>query len=778
MAGYQPLKITGNETGLVQSREDFLLPNDAYPSLVNAYVWRERIKRKKGYELFNRLRRFFPGSIIINPVLAGPATLALSTILTTYLAITGEPNATIEVGTVVFTFSAPDSATFTDNGMGGFTVTGNGLALGSSINYQTGNVVLNFIAPIAGGGTLTVSLGYFPGLPVMGIRTKDVTAINDEETVFFDTKYAYKAIGDDFFNYIPGTTWNGSNSDFFWTTNYFVDTANQKIFWATNFNNITPDPIRYTNGTAWVDFAPIINAAGDTLDNCLCMLPFRGRFVVFNTIEKGKQYANRIRWSAIGTPFSVSTPAIPVDFVSTTWRDDITGKGGFLDIPINEDIITVGFVRDNLIVYCERSTWQLRYTGRSIAPFQIEKVNSELGVESTFSGIQFDTSLVGIGDKGIVECDSFKSSRIDIKIPDLVQQQINNQEDGPKRVHGIRDFFNKLAYWTYPAAESHGVYPDRRLCYNYENDSWAVFTDSLTCFGTFQYTEARKWNNTPSEPWRRCNFSWLNRPASFPSIMGGNQQGFILYLDNLTTNQESLYISGITGNTTTATVVQSPAHNMQNEYVIKITSIPSGTPFATSLNDQVFGIEVIDADSFYLYKYSDTTGQFDDDQLDATGVYAGGGMIQVRDNFQVLSKKFNYMDEGKQFQLGYIDVLMDDTPIDPETGLGGAITLNVYADYNLDLYFNPQPSLATNQLPQNATDDTFFNQVVETSNTTGVVGGSKNWKRVFCATNANFITIEWKFSNEQMAGVPQEMDVQIDAQVIWSRVGGRLGLVS
>ena len=66
MAGYKPLQISGNEAGLIQEREEFLLPNDGYPILNNAYVWRERIKRKLGYELLGRLQRKFTDESIGN----------------------------------------------------------------------------------------------------------------------------------------------------------------------------------------------------------------------------------------------------------------------------------------------------------------------------------------------------------------------------------------------------------------------------------------------------------------------------------------------------------------------------------------------------------------------------------------------------------------------------------------------------------------------------------------------------------------------------------------
>ena len=65
---YKPLSVKGNATGLVQNREDFILPDDAYPVLENAYVWRERIKRKQGWQLLGRLSRTFTNvNFLVSP---------------------------------------------------------------------------------------------------------------------------------------------------------------------------------------------------------------------------------------------------------------------------------------------------------------------------------------------------------------------------------------------------------------------------------------------------------------------------------------------------------------------------------------------------------------------------------------------------------------------------------------------------------------------------------------------------------------------------------------
>jgi len=804
MAGYSPLKIVGNSTGLVQEREEFILPDDAYPVLENAYVWRERILRKGGYQLLGRLQRNLVSQNIGTLVSDGMGNAVFSGNIFTILGL--EPTASIVPGSIgtngintgghfwsellppIGVISNPDGQTH------------------NTINYATGDIFLGENASFIGFSIL-ITFSYYPGLPVMGIRTEELQNSANDRTIFFDQVYAYifNAGTNAFQEFIPGTTWNAHSGtvaavDFFWSTNYWVSNGitpfssapGTKLFWVTNNTGefgALADPPRITDGFTWVDFFPSTWSQIDAttfLVNFALMLPYRGRMVTFNTWEgesaaSSQNYFNRIRWSTIGNPFIAYTAGPPA---TGSWRDDIRGQGGFLDIPTSEDIIAVGFVRDNLVIYCERSTWQLRYTGRSIAPFQIERVNSELGVESAFSAIQFDTSLVGIGDKGIVECDSYKAERIDIKIPDFVFY-FNSLNNGVARVQGIRDFPNRLAYWTVPVAAQYDVmipsanqyYPNQRLVYNYENDSWAIFTDSLTALGTYQTQSSRTWLNT-NIPWIECKFPWINQPQEFPSIVGGNQQGFVEYLDELTTNDVSLYISGIQGNATagppitgTPTVITSPNHNLTTGFVIGISGILANTPYA-SLNGGIFSVVVTGQNTFQLMVYNPEKLDFSTPQLDVpNGAYVGGGLIDIRDNFSIQSKKFNFLDEGQNIQMGYLDILMQST----QPSAPGAISLNVYLDYDDE---NPSNILPNNQIDNGdepVEPDTFFNAIIPTSNQSmNTIVGSKFWQRVYCATRASFLTLEYTFSNAQMAGIEQEQDVQIDAQILWIRRGGRM----
>ena len=761
---YQPMKIVGNVTGLVQSREEFLIYNDAYPVLENAFVWRERIKRKQGVEGLGRFSRSF---IDVSIGTSSASAWSFNLFDKVSPPIT-ETNKELKPGSVVITIGSGGGAiVFTDQGDGTLTSPTGGNS--GTINYQTGAIVLTTTAPATTASKATFT--YYPCLPVMGLRNRDTRQVNGQQTIGFDTVYAYVYSGD-WTEYLPGSSerWTGTDADFFWTTNYWNLDGNP-IMWVTNnFASSTGgDPIRYTDGVNWYDFQPDIDlgSPAKTLFQCRAMLPFRGRLLVFNTWEGPsggtyQQYPQRVRWSGIGEPIP-NPPLQP-------WIDSAGYQGGYLDIPTNEEITAVGFVRDNLVIYCSRSTWQLRYTGRTISPFQIERVNPELGAEATFSSVQFDKSLVGIGDKGIVECDSFESRRIDIKIPDLVFQFSANNTPGSDvstRVYGIRDFVQRLAYWLYPYQPGTPysiTFPNRRLVYNYENDSWAIFTDSLTVLGTFFPLSGRSWANTHI-PWDGCNFPWTNKPQLQPDIIAGNQQGFVFYLDSQVSNDPSLTITAITGFSTSPTQITSPNHNLTDDQVIKITDI-AGSGYS-SLNNGFFGVSIVNSNVFKLYTYNPESGDFDIPQLDSSQTYIGGGLIEVRDGFNIKSKKFNFIDQGESFQLGYIDILTDSTD-------QGAFTLQVYNDYQDS---EPVNTLQESDNSENYSANSFFNSIVSTANPnpgSTVIPGSKYWQRVYCPVRANFITIVWTLSNAQLIGVEQESDVQIDAQIIWQRPAGRL----
>ena len=762
MAGYQPISIAAYEQGLIQKRQDFILPNDAFPVLENALVFRESLRRKSGWNQLGRLRRAFvlkatPNYSIIN------GTTPFSILPSLYTGA-AETNASIEIGSLTnisIAFSNGQTLTNT-SGSTTMTVNGAGLIKSATINYATGIVSITGDG-VSGPLTTTFTGAYYPTLPTMGCAVRETDSINNEQSVIFDTKYAYVLVSGQFQQFDPGspspsTQWTGTDAEFFWSTNYWTDKNNAKVFWVSNTLKTSGDPIRYVSDSStvgWINFAPIINAANDRLNQALMIFPFRNRMMALNTLEglsigTSTQYRQRVRWAAIGNPFSEVTNIITTVSVDA-WRDDVRGKGGFLDIPTSENIIASGFVRDNLVIYCERSTWQLRYTGNQIAPFQIEKVNTELGCESTFSGVQFDTSLVGVGDKGVVECDSFKSSRIDTKIIDLVYS-FNNKNSGPKRVHGIRDIRNKCAYWIYPNASDRVTFPNRRLVYNYENQSWAIYTDSLTCLGLFQPPLSKAWEKVKTT-WSIQNYAWSTGTALLPLIIGGNQQGFVLILDQQVSNDPSLSIDAVTINGSGGVRITSTNHNLLTDQVIKITGIATGSGY-TALNDGIFGIVRVSANAFDLFTYNATTKQFSDQYVLASSTYGGGGVVSVRDGFRILSRKFENMQQGQKIQVGYVDVLMDSTS-------DGAVTLNVYNDY-------------LNSLSVNNTPDTFFNSVVPTSPPRFTAADQeKYWHRVYCASRANFLQFEWTLSNAQLAGIEQESEVQISAQTIWQRSAGR-----
>lgn len=645
----------------------FLLNNDAFPVLENAYLFRGRIQRRSAFDKIgtNQGRLRWKIGTTNAGGNFGPFNLPDG-------AIANIPGAIVQFevtdGINSEFFTDPDAA-LPDP----VTLLATGTGVGVLNRTAAANIQIT-------GSVANADVWYYPGLPVMGLRVLETTAINDELLVGFDTKYSYlfDTISGDFIaenQYVGGAVfiWEGSDSDLFYSCNYYG------AFWATNNvagyhaaeNADAPgegDGIRWLNPLTnrWLNFNPQLDATGPNfLKGALILLPYKDRLVALNTEEGNAlgsltNFKQRARWSQNGTPFYASNPtgAAPQ---ADAWRNDIIGRGGFIDAPTSEAIIAAEFIKDTLIVYFERSTWQLVYTGNETLPFVWQKINTELGCESTFSVVPFDRGAYAIGNYGVITCDSVNVVRIDQKIPDEIFQ-IQNLRNGVKRVYGIRDYNAQLVYWTYPVnSDEDGdvttyalTFPNQVLVYNYLDGSWAEFDDCFTCFGYWQSFTDKTWSQINS-PWQDLNFAWNSQvtQARYPAVVAGNQRGFVVVFSqeqNLGRNSPSLEISDITIVSTSVATLTIPSHNLTNNQYITISDAVGVTNF----NGEIFKVVNALVDSFDINAVM-LPGP-PPSQKDFSGTYAGGGLITHLPNFTIQTKEFNpFYEQGDSVRLNYID---------------------------------------------------------------------------------------------------------------------------
>lgn len=741
MTSLQPIFIAGSSAGLRSDVKPFLQPDQAFQKLENAYVWRERVKKREGLRLLGRLRRVFENEPIGNSGVS-PWSFNIFTIL----AIT-EPNREIQVGSV----SIDIGGTVLEDQGNGTLETNPVSGVSGTINYITGAVT------ITGAGAAiptTISFGYFPGLPVMGIWQREIPAINEEQTIFFDTVYAYIFSGTGFQEWIPGTTWQGTDADFFWTTNYRGSVPEDRLFFATNFVSDANNPMRYADpaGTTWTTFAPLVSAT-DTLFQARILIPYYGRLVALNVYEgttaggaaNAVNIFNRARFSQLGSPIAVDA-----------WRSDLFGKGGFIDAPTNEAIISAAFIKNTLIVFFERSTWQLRYVGEYGLPFLWERISSDFGCESTFSPALFDEGVAAIGDKAIISANANTVNRIDLQVPDLIFDVLNAQE-GPVRVHGIRDFKRELVFWNYADwnnLEPSTYFPNRVLVYNYRNNTYAIFRDNVTCFGTFQPDEAITWDSLDIF-WDDEGVTWDDPETQnfFPYVVIGNAQGFIHFYGYNTPDEPSLSITAINFAVVPAQLTV-PNHNLETGDIIFIGDALLNPEIDPDLNESFYRVTFVDVNTISLSKWNGTNYVDVDFTLTPT-TYLGGGKIILFPKLDVQTKDFNpYISQGGQFKLSYIDFLTDATP-------GAQMTVN--------LFINSSPAAQANLLVGNTQNETFLPSPYY------VPGSNYAWHRFFATTAGQFVNIQVTYDDNLMNDITTHRETWIlNAMTLWMRPGGKV----
>jgi len=819
---YQPFLVADLKEGLKRNIGPWLLPEKAYPNMTNMFTYDGVINKKGGNTLIGRL------GIRSEDLVVGAAGVTIVNTTLTWFPI--------EPGSLIIT----DGTTiFTDDGVGGFTITGGAGTVNAPTNYTTGSINITFTNAVA-----TISARYFVLVNdesvTMGLRRLDIEETVDYQLIGFDRvkSYLYSNTFQRFAdisrykNSGYEINWTGSNSDFFWSTNY------QEAFWATNntagghfytvtaitkaanavvtigthnfvvgdrvyFSNVlgmtqinnkigtvtgiaattitvninssaygvytsggvawaiekskasSGDGIRWYDSattTGWVNFAPPLSnaAAPRILQGCLMMLPYKGRMLCLNTIEGttfggGKRYPQRIRYSQNGIPFvALSFPS--ASGITTSAGDawyETPGKGGFIDAPTSEEIISAAFVKDVLIVFFERSTWRFDYTGNPVQPFVWNRINSELGSESTFSTVMFDKNATTIGGYAIAACNAADMVRIDDDIPERVYD-FHNQFSGEKRVHGIRDYYNRHALWTYVDSTTNATYPNRELIFNYENESWSVLKNYYTTYGYYRRVDDLTWEGS-TEPWSTYNIAWKQQTLQslFPFIVGGNTHGFVFEVQDVdhtefTSNNDTFYvIQNITAGP--PSVLTVPNHGFLDGDHVYISDV-SG---ATAINDVVYTVRNPATDTFEL---EDENG----DPVAVAG-YTYGGFVTVVDNFELETKKFNpFYGNGQKTKVGYVDFLVDNTT-------SGAITIELYHDED----------------EANA----VVSQTIPLVDPKSAVS-NKFWYRAYINVTAQQFSLRFKYTDVENGQIfdldNNNQDVRLHGWILWATPAGRL----
>jgi hypothetical protein len=465
--------------------------------------------------------------------------------------------------------------------------------------------------------------------------------------------------------------------------------SNGILQYLTNVSDGTKDCIRWYDGDptsgnpavpaltghlGWVNFMPPLSdfnigtysiadlpASTYYLVGARMIFPFKDRLIFFGpviqTSSPGSQVylKDTIIYSQNGTPYYTSTFTADPSLATTTffpvlvptaqtatanaWWENQTGFGGFLSAAIDQDIISLGINEDVLIVEFSRSMARLIATGNDLLPFGFFAINAEWGTIGTFSSVTMDQGVISIGSRGFVITSQTSSQRIDLEIPDNVFE-IGLQNNGAERICSQRDFINEWIYFTYvpdiddDEAVTSDIYPSQTLQYNYREQTWAVFNESYTTYGTFRKLAGFTWATVGFEfaTWTEWNEPWNAGVASQlqPEVIGGTSQGFVVIRDQGTGESISRYIKDISG-----ILVTSPGHSFDNgDYIIISGCL--GT-VSSEVNEKIFGVQYVSQDQFNLIPTTPMSSGL---------TYLGGGVI---------TKMYMPFIQSKQFPLAWAD---------------------------------------------------------------------------------------------------------------------------
>lgn len=591
--------------------------------------------------------------------------------------------------------------------------------------YNTSNGDYTFTSP----GNLSTDVYWYPAEPIMGITHYEHGPINTHTTYVMDTQFIYKYDGSSF---IMDTTFtgqfHGTNSNFFWSCNARSSAFKQGALYITNFQATVPtagtddDSIYFYDGSTWENFSvyTIFNSAEDTVQTAKIILSWKGRLFLLSVIEKKKAsgiktaYLNRIRYSYQGLP-TAGSAWLQKKAIYGAYKCE---GGGYIDLPIEEEITSAAIIKDRLIVYCERSTWEVAYTGSPNIPFVWRGIDTTVGASSTHSVVTFENEVVTVAVDGIYTCNGVEVARIDEQIPEEVHAFLKTT-DGIGRINGMRDQHNRLLYWNvleFSAASTH-AYPNKLLVFNYKEKAWSFYDDTITTFGHIEETASKDWTAGSWDSSTSWGTYYQQGDSRF--ILGGNHQGFLFKINNdYPENAPAMSIANmaIAAGQATLTI---PKHNLADGEFINVVGGTAGCGC-----NGIFKVTLVTEDSIKI------SGGI-------TGTYAGGGSVARVSKILMQSNDWNpYVKTGERFALDKMEFYVRNTQ-------DGKLTVDYDVDSLgwsfVDAGTASGTAMGTNVLEMHAYDGITIETFKEFL-----------WRTVYFQASGSFVNITLSLSDTQM----------------------------
>lgn len=392
------------------------------------------------------------------------------------------------------------TSTSTDTGTG--TIPASGNIAGSTVNYSTGVITLNLVAALDRSYFVQANLvgDYFTG---------------------------------DYTNFFNATNWKPTDQ----ATGYLYLTNN--VDRVTTFDGSCFSRLAYS--ILYAHYLANINDIATTLDVKIyknSLLFIRPTLVGATAPE-----AQTIRSSA---------PFVPQNMVT-----DVTGNGAATVAPTGDWIFADQFLRDQLVVFFQESTWLFRFQFSVLEPFRWDKVNDSRNTNAPYGSIGYDLRATSMGSKGLIYCDGNNVDRYDLSI---IDQFLDIEPKAFGQCFGQRFDTLNQAWMLYPSvgdasAGNVELTSSRIFVYNFLENTWAIYRLPLSCLGLGFTTTDLTWadfapgasSDAAGSTWQDWDFAWLayQNIALQPALLGGDELGFVYQLNVSNTDSGAFIFTNV-----------------------------------------------------------------------------------------------------------------------------------------------------------------------------------------------------------------------------------------